>query len=205
MGKYQNVRKFAGEEKSEVDSGGDETSISDDDTHSEHGILSTEKKHEKKKRAILWTNRERVLVICSRGADVRTRHLMNDVKVLLPHAKGDSKLDKQKSLVVINEIAEMKNCTKVLYFESRKHKVYGFTSPNQFCMLVFILALYYVNLCFCLCFYIFFYGACSVVLRDVLQYIRGPWFDPTPWAHQTFHSCTGSELVLNLFRRIADS
>ncbi|PIO61672.1 brix domain protein [Teladorsagia circumcincta] len=47
---------------------------------------------------------------------------MNDIKVLLPHAKGDSKLDRQKSLVVINEIAEMKNCTKVLYFESRKHK-----------------------------------------------------------------------------------
>uniref|UniRef100_A0A183GFX7 Ribosome biogenesis protein BRX1 homolog n=1 Tax=Heligmosomoides polygyrus TaxID=6339 RepID=A0A183GFX7_HELPZ len=70
----------------------------------------------------LWTNRERVLVLCSRGADVRTRHLMNDIKVLMPHAKGDSKLDKQKSLVVINEIAEMKNCTKVLYFESRKHK-----------------------------------------------------------------------------------
>ncbi|VDM62770.1 unnamed protein product [Angiostrongylus costaricensis] len=78
-------------------------------------LKSTEEKHEKKKRAVLWTNRERVLVICSRGADVRTRHLMNDVKVLLPHAKGDSKLDKQKSLVVINEIAEMKNCTKDVY------------------------------------------------------------------------------------------
>ncbi|KAF1760003.1 hypothetical protein GCK72_008249 [Caenorhabditis remanei] len=73
-------------------------------------------------RAELWTNRERVLVLCSRGADVRTRYLMKDIKDLLPHAKGDSKLDQQKSLKALNEIAEMKNCTKVMYFESRKRK-----------------------------------------------------------------------------------
>ncbi|KAF1760013.1 hypothetical protein GCK72_008259 [Caenorhabditis remanei] len=47
---------------------------------------------------------------------------MKDVKDLLPHAKGDSKLDQQKSLKALNEIAEMKNCTKVMYFESRKRK-----------------------------------------------------------------------------------
>lgn len=47
---------------------------------------------------------------------------MKDIKDLLPHAKGDSKLDQQKSLNVLNEIAEMKNCTKVMYFESRKRK-----------------------------------------------------------------------------------
>ena len=77
---------------------------------------------ETRKRAELWTNRERVLVLCSRGADVRTRYLMKDIKDLLPHAKGDSKLDQQKSLKALNEIAEMKNCTKVMYFESRKRK-----------------------------------------------------------------------------------
>ncbi|KAJ1372886.1 Ribosome biogenesis protein BRX1 [Parelaphostrongylus tenuis] len=125
MGKYQNLRRLAQEEKSEMTSSdGDEASSTDSETSSDNETSMKEELEEKeeRRRAVLWTNRERALVICSRGADVRTRHLMNDIKVLLPHSKGDSKLDKQKSLVVINEIAEMKNCTKVLYFESRKHK-----------------------------------------------------------------------------------
>ena len=41
----------------------------------------------------------------------------------MPHSKGDSKFDRQKTLTVLNEVAEMKNCTKVMYFESRKKKV----------------------------------------------------------------------------------
>ncbi|VDK19382.1 unnamed protein product [Anisakis simplex] len=69
-----------------------------------------------------WTNRERVLVFCSRGASFRVRHLMNDLKSLMPHSRGESKLDKQTNLPMINEIAEMANCTKCLYFENRKQK-----------------------------------------------------------------------------------
>ncbi|KAK6740144.1 hypothetical protein RB195_008549 [Necator americanus] len=115
-------KDIAKEEKMEVESDSNGSDTSDEETDSEVDTKDAVEKAEEKKRAALWTNRERVLVLCSRGADVRTRHLMNDIKVLMPHAKGDSKLDKQKSLVVINEIAEMKNCTKILYFESRKHK-----------------------------------------------------------------------------------
>lgn len=70
-----------------------------------------------------WTNRERVLVFCSRGASYRTRHLMKDLLNLMPHSKSDNKLDKKKSLVLINEIAEIANCTKCLYFENKKHTV----------------------------------------------------------------------------------
>ncbi|KHN79633.1 Ribosome biogenesis protein BRX1 -like protein [Toxocara canis] len=69
-----------------------------------------------------WKNRERVLVFCSRGSSFRVRHLMNDFKRLMPHSRGESKLDKQTRLPVINEIAEMANCTKCLYFENRKQK-----------------------------------------------------------------------------------
>lgn len=51
------------------------------------------------------------------------RHLMKDFLNLMPHSKSDNKLDKKKSLVLINEIAEIANCTKCLYFENRKHTV----------------------------------------------------------------------------------
>ncbi|CAI4231172.1 unnamed protein product [Auanema sp. JU1783] len=128
MGKFKKIREQVSkdlkeEEDNEIDeqpphNSEDDTSSSDSEVEG----MSVEQIEDEKKRAVLWTNRERVLVLCARGADVRTRHLMNDIKTLLPHSKGDSKLDKQQSLVVINEIAEMKNCTKILFFESRKRK-----------------------------------------------------------------------------------
>ncbi|KAM3722870.1 Ribosome biogenesis protein [Dirofilaria immitis] len=68
-----------------------------------------------------WTNRERVLIFCSRGASYRIRHLMKDFLNLMPHSKSENKMDKNKCLVLINEIAEIANCTKCLYFENRKH------------------------------------------------------------------------------------
>lgn len=35
-----------------------------------------------------WTNKERVLVFSSRGISYRGRHLMNDMRTLMPHAKS---------------------------------------------------------------------------------------------------------------------
>jgi len=69
-----------------------------------------------------WKNRERVLVFCSRGASFRDRHLMSDLKSLMPHTKGESKFDKREKTTIINEICEMENCSKCLYFENRKRR-----------------------------------------------------------------------------------
>lgn len=44
--------------------------------------------HSKKKKRGEWTNRERVLVLCSRGSSFRERHLMLDLRNMMPHAKG---------------------------------------------------------------------------------------------------------------------
>ncbi|CAL2038286.1 unnamed protein product [Caenorhabditis brenneri] len=129
MGKFSKLKKVqqqeteTAQEKMEWEAAGAKDSSSDESSdESDTETQPQQSTEETRKRAELWTNRERVLVLCSRGADVRTRFLMKDIKDLLPHAKGDSKLDQQKSLNVLNEIAEMKNCTKVMYFESRKRK-----------------------------------------------------------------------------------
>ncbi|CAB3402789.1 unnamed protein product [Caenorhabditis bovis] len=124
MGKFTKLQKLQQkteeeeDEKMEWENAASDSS-SDDDSEND---AENEQNEETKKRAELWTNRERVLLLCSRGADVRTRYLMKDLKDLLPHSKTDSKLDQQKSLNVLNEIADMKNCSKVMYFESRKRK-----------------------------------------------------------------------------------
>nr|CAG4640928.1 EOG090X07MB [Eulimnadia texana] len=67
-----------------------------------------------------WVNKSRVLVFGSRGLTYRDRHLMNDLKEMMPHSKSESKMEKKDPAFVINEICEMKNCNKCIFFEGRK-------------------------------------------------------------------------------------
>jgi ribosome biogenesis protein BRX1 len=69
----------------------------------------------------LYTNKQRVLVIASRGITARYRHLLEDLKKLIPHHKKDNKLDSKSEIQDVNEIAEMKSCNQILYLECRKH------------------------------------------------------------------------------------
>uniref|UniRef100_A0A3Q3VL32 Ribosome biogenesis protein BRX1 homolog n=1 Tax=Mola mola TaxID=94237 RepID=A0A3Q3VL32_MOLML len=67
-----------------------------------------------------WTNKERVLIFSSRGINFRTRHLMQDLRTMMPHSKADTKMDRKDKLFVINEVCEMKNCNKCIFFEAKK-------------------------------------------------------------------------------------
>ncbi|OXB66712.1 hypothetical protein ASZ78_013103 [Callipepla squamata] len=67
-----------------------------------------------------WKNKERVLIFSSRGINFRTRHLMQDLRTLMPHSKADTKMDRKDKLFVINEVCEMKNCNKCIFFEAKK-------------------------------------------------------------------------------------
>ncbi|KAM9820813.1 ribosome biogenesis protein BRX1 homolog [Neosynchiropus ocellatus] len=67
-----------------------------------------------------WVNKERVLIFSSRGIDFRTRHLMQDLRLMMPHAKADTKMDRKDKLFVINEVCEIKNCNKCIFFKAKK-------------------------------------------------------------------------------------
>ncbi|KAK3524625.1 hypothetical protein QTP70_031380, partial [Hemibagrus guttatus] len=69
-----------------------------------------------------WKNKERVLVFSSRGINFRTRHLMQDLRTMMPHAKADTKMDRKDKLFVVNEVCEIKNCNKCIFFEAKKKK-----------------------------------------------------------------------------------
>jgi len=47
---------------------------------------------------------------------------MNDLRILLPHSKKESKLDSKDQLYVINEICDMYNCNNCIFFEVRKQQ-----------------------------------------------------------------------------------
>lgn len=69
-----------------------------------------------------WTNKRRVLIFSCRGISYRARHLMTNLRTLLPHSKPDVKMEKKDPLYAINDICEMKNCNKCVYFEARRKK-----------------------------------------------------------------------------------
>jgi ribosome biogenesis protein BRX1 len=71
-----------------------------------------------------YRNKQRCLVLCLRGATARYRHLLEDIRTLIPHYKKESKLDPGKGGIVaaVNEIAEMRSCNTVLFMECRKRQ-----------------------------------------------------------------------------------
>ena len=74
-----------------------------------------------------YHNKQRCLILCSRGVTSRFRHLLEDLRTLVPHHKKDSKLDASKNQAgglggAVNEIAEMRGCNSVLFLECRKRQ-----------------------------------------------------------------------------------
>ncbi|KAI9874538.1 MAG: Ribosome biogenesis protein brx1 [Pleopsidium flavum] len=71
---------------------------------------------------VVRRNRQRVLILSSRGVTYRHRHLLNDLYSLLTHSRKDAKLDTKTKLYQLNELAELYNCNNVFFFEARKGK-----------------------------------------------------------------------------------
>lgn len=71
-----------------------------------------------------YRNKQRCLISCSRGITARFRHLLEDLRTLIPHHKKESKLDPGHDGVgrAITDIAEMRGCTTVLFLECRKRQ-----------------------------------------------------------------------------------
>ncbi|UYV65736.1 BRIX1 [Cordylochernes scorpioides] len=94
--------------------------------------------------SVAWVNKQRVLTLSSRGILPQHRHLMLNLRSLLPHSKpgtshlslslviSDSppslvtepKRDPRTPLYTINELCEQKSCNKCLYFTSKNKSLY---------------------------------------------------------------------------------
>ncbi|XP_037811718.1 ribosome biogenesis protein BRX1 homolog [Lucilia sericata] len=69
-----------------------------------------------------WVNKQRVLVFAARGISHRDRHLMKDIKTLMPHHRPESKMERSKTLAVVNDMCAMKHCNKSILFEGRRKR-----------------------------------------------------------------------------------
>ena len=108
-----------GEAGADVAAPGDDDDNDKDDGRKHHVVAESSFLSDGKYR-----NKQRCLVLCLRGATARYRHLLEDLRTLLPHHKKESKLDPGKSGMAsaVNDIAEMRSCNTVLFLECRKRQ-----------------------------------------------------------------------------------
>ena len=72
-----------------------------------------------------WKNRQRVLLVGSRGIKAKTRHLISDLSKLLPHHKRETKIEKNQGVrSQLESSCELKDCENILYFEQRGERMY---------------------------------------------------------------------------------
>jgi len=102
-------------------------------TRDERILKERQKAEEKKLNVVPYSNKQRLLMLCSRGITTRYRHFMEDLRALIPHHRKEIKHDTKKRLHEINEICEMKSCNGCLFFEVRKKKdlyLWAARAPN---------------------------------------------------------------------------
>lgn len=63
-----------------------------------------------------------MLVFAARGINHRDRHLMKDIRMLMPHHRPDSKMERSKTLSVVNDVCKMKHCNKAILLEGRRKR-----------------------------------------------------------------------------------
>ena len=72
-------------------------------------------------RKTKYVNKQRTLIFGSRGINQRMRHLMNDLKVLIPHSKSEPKFDNKRNISIIKDICNERNCNNCIFFEARRN------------------------------------------------------------------------------------
>ncbi|KDQ60893.1 hypothetical protein JAAARDRAFT_31895 [Jaapia argillacea MUCL 33604] len=124
-------------------------------------------------------NKQRVLMLSSRGVTHRMRHLMNDLEVLLPHVKKDSKLDSKNHLGLLPELADLNNCNNTLYFEARRHEdlyMWAAKTPNGPSIKMHVQNIHTMD-------ELKMTGNCLKGSRGILSFDKG--FDETEWGRLT--------------------
>lgn len=69
-----------------------------------------------------WKNRQRTLVVCSRGIGGRFRHLVDDIMGMIPNTKKEHKVGRKDAPGILNDMCFEKSCNNYLYFEQHKLK-----------------------------------------------------------------------------------
>jgi len=87
-------------------------------------------------QSVSWINKQRTMVVASRGVSHSERYIMNDLIDLMPQAKKEVKIEKNVAKYELNEICFNHNCNNCIYFEHRRREfiMWLFRSPEGPCV-----------------------------------------------------------------------
>lgn len=71
-----------------------------------------------------WVNKQRTLVIFSKGIRNNEKQLAKELISLMCHTKTDSSLDKSDIFEQISELCRLRNCQNCIFFEQKKHELF---------------------------------------------------------------------------------
>ena len=69
-----------------------------------------------------WKNRQRTLILCSRGIAGPFRHLVEDLTNLLPNTKKEQRVDRKNVKDIVDDLCHELSCNNFLFFEQHKQK-----------------------------------------------------------------------------------
>ena len=106
-----------------IDDDAEEVTREEEDTHAPTDV-AREEQEEPLVSDGKYRNKQRCLTVSSRGVPARFRHLMEDLRSLMPHHKKESKLDPgpEGMAQAVNDITEIRGCNSVLFLECRKRQ-----------------------------------------------------------------------------------
>ena len=78
-----------------------------------------------------WKNKQRVLILSSRGIKAKGRFLLKNLTSLLAHHKRETKVEKNAGIKEqIETSCELKDCQNVLFFEQRRERTYLYLAKH---------------------------------------------------------------------------
>jgi len=67
-----------------------------------------------------WTNKQKTLVVGSKGMLRIQKQLVLDLCSIIPQSKRETKVEKDQQISLIKELTMLHGCNNSLYFETRK-------------------------------------------------------------------------------------
>ena len=64
-----------------------------------------------------WKNRQRTLVVSSRGLTGKMSQLVHDICEMVPNTKRESRVNRKEAVQVIDDIAYERSCNNCMFFE----------------------------------------------------------------------------------------
>lgn len=78
-------------------------------------------RNDRLRKAQYKSNKQRTLLFSSRGVNQRMRHLLHDLRDLIPHSKSEPKFSDKRDVSDIAPLCKMRSCNNCVFLESRKN------------------------------------------------------------------------------------